>query len=113
MSELIAALNQLEKEKGIDIRDLIFISERIDHNAEINDYINHNQAGIKNMSRSILCNEEGDTMTPDDGNITVINGAVTTGVGKSKNYKAGYGHGSDHPCGNPDPAEQGNGKEYK
>ena len=113
MSELIAALNQLEKEKGIDIGNLILVSECVDHNAKINEDINNNQTGIKNVCRSVLCNEEGDAMTPGNGDIAVINGAVAAGIGKPQNHKSGNGHGSDHKGRNPDPAELGNRKEHK
>ena len=41
------------------------------------------------MCRSVLCDEEGDTMTPDNGDIAVINGAVAAGIGKPQNYKSG------------------------
>ena len=43
------------------------------------------------MCRSVLCDEEGDTMTPDNGDIAVINGAVAAGIGKPQNYKSGNG----------------------
>ena len=65
------------------------------------------------MSRSVLCDEEGDTMTPDNGDIAVINGAVAAGIGKPENHKSGNGHGSNHKGRNPDPAELGNRKEHK
>ena len=65
------------------------------------------------MCRSVLCDEEGDTMTPDNGDIAVINGAVAAGIGKPENHKSGNGHGSNHKGRNLDPAELGNRKEHK
>ena len=52
-------------------------------------------------------------MTPDNGDIAVINGAVAAGIGKPQNYKSGNGHGSNHKGRNLDPAELGNRKEHK
>lgn len=65
------------------------------------------------MSRAILRNEEGDTVTLNNGNVAVINGAVAAGISEPQNYKAADGHSGNHPGRNLDPTKLGNGKEYK